>query len=144
MVIDDLREANPISASLDEIIRAEVNEFSAASGIICEVSLPNGLLLSEEMRLHLKKIIGEGLTNIRRHAGAQHCWVTLQRNSDRLSLEIIDDGQGFDPEKIQKYAGHYGLKGMRERVSLLGGEMRIDSSDKGTKLLFSLPVEEAE
>ncbi len=58
-----------------------------------------------------------------------------------LTIEICDDGVGFDPETIQ--AGHYGLLGVRERVRLAGGSFNMRSEPgKGTQIVIRFPLEE--
>jgi NarL family two-component system sensor histidine kinase YdfH len=140
-VIDDLRQQNPVAGSLEEIVRAEANEFISSTGILCETTVANDLSLTNEMMQHLKKIVSEGLTNIRRHANAKRCWIKLENVGENVRLEIGDDGRGFDRDQAEITNGHYGLKGMQERTKLLGGEMKVESSpEQGTCLRFTFPV----
>jgi signal transduction histidine kinase len=75
--------------------------------------LPAGLDLA------LYRIVQEALTNVRRHAGATDCEVSLHYGPDGVGLEVVDDGHGGE---VGNASGH-GLVGMRERVSLYGGEL---------------------
>ncbi len=88
------------------------------------------------------RILQEGLTNVVRHARARSVEVALILDADRLTLEIGDDGIGFDPEVRHTDAPGLGLHGMGERAALLGGTLTIRSAPgQGTRLRASVPVE---
>lgn len=88
------------------------------------------------------RIVQESLTNIARHAGTDRASVTMERMSDRLHLEINDQGKGFSVEKALQNPNSSGLSGMRERVTALGGKLEITSRPgKGTSLLIDLPFD---
>jgi signal transduction histidine kinase len=77
----------------------------------------------------------EGLTNVRRHAGARNVTVAFDSDGSRARLVVVDDGRGFAPER----AG-FGLIGMRERVQLAGGSVDLDSGPgAGTRLTVTIP-----
>ena len=99
-----------------------------------EVNLPS-LPLQTSHQLYC--IMQEGLTNICKHAQATHARLQSHATSDSVTLELIDDGKGFDLE--QPRSG-FGLQGMQERVQLLGGELKIDSvPDRGTYIQVIIP-----
>ncbi|QVI20995.1 hypothetical protein KHQ06_33875 [Nocardia tengchongensis] len=77
----------------------------------------------------------EGLTNAVRHSGAATATVRVEQCSAHSLLEISDGGSGFGPGTVE---GH-GLRGMRERLALLGGELRVDTGPHGTRLRARLP-----
>jgi signal transduction histidine kinase len=86
----------------------------------------------------LLRISQEALNNIKKHSHARHVNLTLSYMSDRLALDVADDGQGFDP--AQRGRG-FGLKSMRERAEELGGELSIESEQgKGTKIAVTIPI----
>ncbi len=89
------------------------------------------------------RIIQEALTNSMRHARASTASITVRKEPARLHLRIEDDGQGFDVARCLQDArrGHsFGLAGMHERASLLGGELRVHSSrGQGTIIEAELP-----
>lgn len=83
------------------------------------------------------RIAQELLTNAARHAGARHVRVALTTAADRLTIEVDDDGRGFEPSAI---TGGWGLKGIRERAELLDGTVAIDSRrEGGTTVRVVLP-----
>jgi signal transduction histidine kinase len=93
----------------------------------------------------LFRIVQEGLSNVSRHAQASRVTVRLRGHPSMTELEIEDDGTGFDPTAamhIQPTLPGWGLVGIQERVSLAGGQFRIDSSPGGgTKLSVLIPTD---
>jgi signal transduction histidine kinase len=81
------------------------------------------------------RIAQEALTNIVRHSKAKYCTILLHA-ADKLSIDVQDDGVGL-PEQ---YRAGVGLRSMRERAEELGGTFTITSSEKGTRLLATLPL----
>jgi len=85
------------------------------------------------------QITREALSNVRRHAGARSCRVSLRRVDSSAELEVADDGRGFDLA-TQDGKGH-GLPNIRDRVAALGGEALIQSSPgSGTVLRIRIPL----
>jgi len=88
----------------------------------------------------LYRCVQESLTNVARHAEASTVNIKFKKQNGLLMLDITDDGIGFDPEKHNKSSDSIGLIGMHERIKLLDGEFRIDSSKgRGTKILIRVP-----
>lgn len=83
----------------------------------------------------LAMALREGVTNVIRHAGAQHCQIKLEPSAKALTLTIADDGQGG------KLAEGSGLKGMRARLAAIGGALDIKSDKAGTRLIATAPLE---
>jgi len=86
------------------------------------------------------RVVQEALTNVARHAGVEEATVRVWTHQDTLSIQVEDGGQGFELESV---AGREtsGLAGMRERTTVLGGQLKIDSSvGSGTRLLAELSV----
>jgi NarL family two-component system sensor histidine kinase YdfH len=137
--IDGLRREMP--AGLEESIRAEAEHFTSATGVPCDLDysiagpLPGGI---PELVL---RTVSESLTNIARHAQARRASVSLRGDGSSLSVEVTDDGIGFDPGRSEGREGHYGLIGLGERVRLSGGTLEIRSAPgKGTSLNVSIPL----
>jgi signal transduction histidine kinase len=81
----------------------------------------------------------EALANIRKHAAARSASVRLEYDAEAVRLEVRDDGVGFEPGTSKD--GHFGLRGMRERVTQAGGRLTVDSAPgEGTGLTVELPI----
>ena len=79
------------------------------------------------------------LNNILKHAQARKVTVHLCQDQQKVFLEIIDDGIGFDPATIRGRGG-LGLEGMEERVALLGGQLIVNSKpEQGTTVRVEVP-----
>ena len=111
--------------------------------IIVDVSSRIGSRLDPALEVVVFRLVQEALSNIRKHAQAQHAWIRLERRGDDLHLEVRDDGQGFAVTRGMQRAlatGHIGLASMRERVEAVGGTLAIESTPRqGTVLHFTLP-----
>lgn len=99
--------------------------------------------LSPALELAVFRIVQEGLNNVRRHAQAARAAVELTFTDDGLGLSIQDDGVGFEPPRLPyglTRQGHFGLAGMHERVTLVGGRLSIDSAPgRGTRIVAFMP-----
>jgi signal transduction histidine kinase len=96
--------------------------------------------LPDEVETALYRIVQESLTNIVKHAQARTVSIMLMRTPSSVSALIEDDGRGFDPASVRE--GGFGLEGMRERVGLLDGRIRIESNEgTGTTLVAEVPVQ---
>ena len=98
--------------------------------------------LPRDLELTFYRVAQEAINNIARHSRARHAHIALKREGHCLTLEIKDDGVGFNTTAMQ--AGRlqgYGLLGMRERMALVGGEFVIESQPgKGTRLVARAPL----
>lgn len=88
----------------------------------------------------LVRMLGEALTNARRHSGAESIRVGVWGSENKLWAEVADDGHGFDPERRATGAGGAGIQGMRERAGLLDGVLTIRSGETGTKVRLEIPL----
>jgi two-component system, NarL family, sensor kinase len=98
--------------------------------------------LSPEMAGDLFRIAQEAIVNAGRHGEASRVELSLRTVGGQVELRIADDGHGFDDNGINGYSskpGHLGLASMRERAELLDGELTIDSSDRGTRVIVLAP-----
>ncbi len=105
------------------------------------VSHGTPILLSAHQMRHLFYIFREALSNVEKHAHADQVHVTITWHENSLTLEIADNGNGFDPASAQKI-NHYGLKFMQERINLLNGSLNIHTGiGGGTNILVNVPRE---
>jgi signal transduction histidine kinase len=87
------------------------------------------------------RIVQEALTNVARYAQVKEVSVRLWREVDRLHLEVVDQGVGFDPQAVLAAARSNGVTGMSERAALIGGQFKIESTrGVGTRLTATLPL----
>ena len=95
--------------------------------------------LPTEVETALYRVVQEALTNIVKHAAARHVSIVLARKAGAVVAVIEDDGSGFDPRRTRGDA--LGLSGMKERMVLVGGQLRVESaSGAGTTLVAEVPV----
>jgi signal transduction histidine kinase len=130
---------------LDEALEREVEAFRLQSDIVVDLSLRGRFeALTASQRIALVRIVQESLSNARDHSGAQSVSVSVAAGSNGTTLEISDDGRGFDvPRTLVRAArrGRFGLLGMSERVRLLGGRFDVQSRSGGpTTVSVHLPV----
>ena len=81
-----------------------------------------------ELETALYRVVQEALTNVARHADVNEVAVRLWANQDTLSVQVEDQGAGFDPQAAPAERVTVGLSGMYERAALLGGHLRVESA----------------
>jgi signal transduction histidine kinase len=113
---------------------SELVEVPRALASGCEVGLdaPDGLPEGAYGRrgIEVLRVIGEALTNARRHAAASRVVVRVTGPETRLCLEVTDNGRGYGAERPEGLHGH-GVKGMRERAGMLDADLAIRSDETG-------------
>jgi signal transduction histidine kinase/ABC-type uncharacterized transport system substrate-binding protein len=116
-------------------------EFAARQGIeiaFCSENIPPGV--HPNVALCLFRIVQESLQNLKKHSGAARAQVNLHKAGDRLFLSVCDDGAGFDAKEMGDKLG-LGIRGMRERARLVGGQFEIHSElGKGTRIEARVPL----
>jgi signal transduction histidine kinase len=100
--------------------------------------------LSQEIEATIFQAIRELLVNVAKHARATEARVSVRGQDRWLLVEIVDDGQGFDPGRVcarDPRRGGFGLISIRERLSNFGGRLSIDSAPgQGTRITLTVPV----
>jgi signal transduction histidine kinase len=89
------------------------------------------------------QIAREALSNVARHSGATSAMVRLSTDRNGATLLVEDDGSGFDPS-VRHGSGHFGLANLRGRAAALGGELKIESRESGTRIIVRIPFRDAE
>jgi signal transduction histidine kinase len=101
--------------------------------------------LGEGAQVVLFQAARELLANVGKHARASRASLTVARDGETLTVEVADDGIGFDPTAVKPphvEHGGFGLFSIRERLRLLGGVMTIDSAPgRGTRVRLTAPLE---
>lgn len=135
-------------AILDDVglvaaIQRLCDDFGERPDLRIDVELPElpQRALTAAIESTCYRVTQEALTNVARHARATLVRVSLSVEAAAVHLEIVDNGQGFDPRpRTRGSPGGRGLVGMRERVELLGGTLRITSNPGGgTAIVVDLP-----
>lgn len=124
---------------LGQALRELGADFQKQSPVQVDVNVDAELAATVSSRSHqIVQLTREALSNVARHAQAQHAAVRLARNGATAVLSIEDDGVGFDSGADS--TGN-GLRNMRERADAMGGKLRVSSkAGKGTKVRFTFPI----
>jgi signal transduction histidine kinase len=138
----DLNPRQLNGQDLTEGIERLVDDFQANTNIDITLTVPiaSRLIILDTHATALFHICQEALANVVKHSQAQHTSVELFVAPERILLEIVDDGQGFDLRKMSVTLGH-GLSNMHIRARRVGGEVEINSKpSNGTTVLAWVPI----
>ena len=149
----ELRPTALDDLGLQKALIAQASEWKERFGLSVDVQalgFGNDDRLPPEVETAVYRIVQEALTNVLKHAAARNVSLVLERKLERLRVLIEDDGQGFDPDLEAAPASpgsdgrerpRLGLSGIRERLTLLGGTLTVESTpDSGTTLFVSIPL----
>jgi signal transduction histidine kinase len=135
-------ELRPESLQTEGIVAAigkQAAALEARHGIEVEADLRDEPRAPLEAKEALYRIVQEALHSIVKHARAKGVRIKMECGSEDITLEISDDGAGFDP--AGDFPGHLGLRSMRERALRLGGTLEVDSArGKGTRIRALIPI----
>ncbi len=155
MVKDSLQEIRKIIFNLRPMVLDDLGVVPTLRRFITElqkrsdISIELVVLGGEDQRLPSVfevatfRIVQEALNNIQKHANAKRCVIRLEIMVKRVNISITDDGCGFNPDNLMDHVNKdsFGLMGMRERVELLDGQLRISSlPGKGTEIHVNMPL----
>ncbi|MEZ0203606.1 ATP-binding protein [Ideonella sp.] len=142
LVIDSLEPIGHDLITLLALLRHRLGRRLEAAGLqlAWEVDdLPPLNWLYPPDALQILRAVQEVLTNVLKHAGAQHIRIATLQLGDRVEVLIEDDGCGFDTEEAPQGRG---LRHLAQRAARLGGEVRIDSAPgRGTRVRLHLPLQ---
>jgi signal transduction histidine kinase len=125
---------------LEQALERAAEDLAETTGleVECSVELPATLEAAVETTCY--RLVQEALTNVARHAGASRVEVHVRPIDAGLCITVRDDGSGFDVESARRGPSR-GLVGMHERIELLGGSLRIESTpDDGTRIQAVIPL----
>jgi len=113
--------------------------FQARTGLETVVQANVDGRLPAEIETVLYRVVQEALTNVVKHAGAEHVSIVVRSREGIVAATIDDDGRGFAHEDVREDA--LGLLGMRERLALVGGTLEVESSpESGTTIAAQVPI----
>ena len=128
---------------LASTLRWYVDGFSQRSGIAVDLQISTGAeRLPPDTELTVFRLVQECMANIHRHSGSKTASIRIDANDGWLNLEVNDAGKGIPPEKQKAGLNGQlgvGIRGMRERLRLLGGTLEISSNSAGTTVRATLP-----
>lgn len=132
-VLDDL--------GIEAALRRVADEFTTTYGIRVDLDMANADLsdFDRDAHMNLYRIVQEALTNVARHAHAQHVQIKFRTSPTDLGVTIRDDGKGFH-HGVNAPFSHLGIEGMRQRAAHLGGILQIVSPPNGgTEVHLQIP-----
>jgi len=140
-IATDLRPGVLDDFGLAAAIEWQAQEFQNRIGIRCKfTSILEDINLDQDGCTAVFRILQEALTNVARHAGATRATISLKEAAGTLTLEVKDNGKGITENDLSKTKS-FGLLGMRERASLLGGELHISGiQGTGTTITVRIPL----
>jgi ligand-binding sensor domain-containing protein/signal transduction histidine kinase len=139
----DLRSKALETDDLATALSATARQMTEGTGVRVDVRVAGDpRRLPAQIENHALRIAQESLTNALRHADAKLVTIEAKFNSASLELRIEDDGRGFDvPGVLTAADGHFGLRGMHERVEHMGGELVVKSiPGEGTEIIATIPI----
>lgn len=139
--IFDLRPLLAGEGDLPSVMQNQVREFQTVAGINASLETRGGDgNVPVAIATSLYRILQEALANVLKHSGATEVRVVLELTDNTVSLNVRDNGRGFDPDRAPP---GYGLQSMRQRAEALHGSFTIESGPgKGTAIAASLPAKE--
>jgi signal transduction histidine kinase len=130
-------------SKLPDALAGEAARWSVTSGVTAEArTTGEAHALHPEVEVTILRVAQEALANVAKHASASRAWITLSYMGDVVTLDVRDDGAGFDPARTPRNdTGGFGLIAMRQRVQRLAGQLEIESEPgAGTVVSASLPA----
>ena len=143
--MSDLRPSTLDDFGLVVALQQQLDAAAAEAGWQAQYEITGAVTrLAPAVETTIFRVVQEALSNARKHAQSDRMRVILARQEDTVLVEVSDWGRGFDVERVVAHperGEHLGLMGMRERVSLLGGTVTINSAPgAGTTVRIMLPV----
>lgn len=137
-----LDPARVVQLRFDENVQQELEIFKRGSACSSNLRINGGVYkFLPELQTFLLGILQEALKNIRRHSGATEVEVNLDYDPQLFTLEVIDNGKGFNPTRPRNLKKGSGLNNMKKRTHLIGGNFEVGSCiNGGTRIQISLPL----
>jgi signal transduction histidine kinase len=143
-LIADLRPSHLDDLGLVATLRWYAGEVENRTGLKVKFEVDGEVRsLPSEVRTALFRVAQEAITNTVKHASAGHAQLRLVYKNNEVSVSVKDDGVGFNPQRLEEDSRpSWGLIGMRERATLLGGHLDIETRrGKGTLIMVTIPYD---
>jgi signal transduction histidine kinase len=125
-------------------IRKEAKDLAKSTGVKARVVIDDSVgRLAGDIEAAIYRVVQEALHNVAKHSQAKTVTIQMSRERDQVYLLVEDDGVGFGkPAGLKNERPRFGLEGIRERIGMLGGKVRITSAKgKGARLEIRVPAE---
>ena len=137
MMLDDL--------GLTPTIKKSIEDYQQKTGLACNLTISGkDQRLPPHTEVTVFRVLQQCLNNVRDHAQATHVQIAVDMGNDKVTASLEDDGVGFNVDEAMAASQQrktIGLSTMLERIEMLGGELKLDSSaGKGTRVDFWLPI----
>lgn len=147
-ILEELRE---ISRNLFPVMFADVGLKISVNQLIDQISKSDDLfvfgeinyvsgILDSKSELNIYRIIQEALSNVRKYAQAKSAKVIINQTNDNITVEIMDNGKGFDVSEVLKSGKAFGLMSIHQRCLALKSAANIVSGSKGTQISFQIKL----
>ena len=136
--IFELQDPHPVLTSVKPRVTALLAELTPVLGFapLLQLDGPLDTLLDESVATEVEAVLRESLTNVAKHAQADHVWVTVSTDGRLLCLTVADDGVGLGRSQRRS-----GLSNLRERAERLGGYLELERSTEGGLLVcWTIPL----
>jgi len=141
-IIEHLRPSSLDQLGLVPALEILCSDMAEVLGVPVQPDL-HEVSVGKSAELTLYRMAQEALTNIAKYAHCREVQVSMRQHGELVRLAVHDDGRGFDPTQVAH--GHHGLVGMRVRLELHGGRLKVESAPgRGTTVTAELPVVQAE
>jgi two-component system, NarL family, sensor histidine kinase DevS len=140
--IQNLKASERLAQSLEQALHDIVDRLHFPTTLNVHIEpIEQEITLSPTAVEAVCQMANEALSNVIRHANAQHIHVSAQQSDHFFQLSISDDGKGFDLSQVEREDGGLGLRNMQQRARLQGGSIEIKTAPgEGTKFTLRLPV----
>jgi two-component system nitrate/nitrite sensor histidine kinase NarX len=141
MLLLELRPAALLQAGLGDLLRQLAEALRSRTEVPIHVTVEGAVNLPSDAHVAFYQAAREALVNIIRHASAAGVWISLRGSGDGATLSVVDDGVGFDPERVAPDGSGLGI--VRRRAEAAGVALTIDSAEgKGTSVKLRFPQKE--
>ncbi len=139
--IQNLKAHERLSQTFEQSLRDIVKRLHVPPTLNVIIEPMDNIALMPTIFESVCQMANEALSNVIRHANAQHVYVSAEQTPQAFMLRVIDDGKGFDPIQIDHGEEGLGLRNMRQRARLNKGTVSIESSPTGgTTVIVTIPV----
>jgi PAS domain S-box-containing protein len=139
----ELRPAALTNADLKDLMRQLAESVTGRARVPVALDINGDCEMPTDVKIALYRIAQESLNNVAKHSGATRAQVTLDCQPRQITLQVIDNGHGFDISRVA--AGSFGLNNMKERAGHIGAVLHIESNlNEGTEVTVTWPKDAVE